>query len=79
MALAFKRMYVDIPADTHDKLKMLAVERGMSQKGLVAELIEQACERKPARKKPLRKVTKKRPIKRKPRSKKRGKKNRKKK
>jgi hypothetical protein len=71
-------MYVDIPADTHDRLKMLAVERGMSQKGLVAELIEQACDSKPARKKSPRKVTKKRPTKRKLRSKKRGKKNRKK-
>lgn len=74
MSLTFKRMYVDIPVDTHDKLKMLAVERGMSQKGLLAELIEQACAVKPARKKSPRKVSKKRPTRRKLRSKKRGKK-----
>lgn len=77
MPLAFKRMYVDIPTNTHDKLKVLAVERGMSQKGLLAELIETACVRKSARKKPLRKVTKKRPTKRTPKRKKRGKKKRK--
>lgn len=71
MSLVFKRMYVDIPADTHDRLKMLAVERGMSQKGLLAKLIEQACEVKPVTK-PRRKVTKKRPQARKPRRKTRG-------
>ena len=63
MTLAFKRMYVDIPTETHDKLKALAVKRGMSQKGLLAELIEQACARKtvrkPARKTVRRKVKKK--------------------
>lgn len=51
MSLAFKRMYVDIPTETHDKLVTLAHERGMSQKGLVAELIENATTKKPATKK----------------------------
>ena len=48
--LAFKRMYVDIPPDTKEKLEKLAAQKGMSQKGLVALLIENACEqkRKPA-------------------------------
>ncbi len=43
MSLAFKRMYIDIPTDTHDKLVTEAANRGMSQKGLVAMLIEEAC------------------------------------
>jgi hypothetical protein len=51
MSLTFKRMYVDIPANVHDELKILAVKRGMSQKALVADLILQACATKPARKK----------------------------
>lgn len=55
MSLAFKRMYVDIPADTHDRLKILAVERGMSQKALVADLIESACAQKSKRKKTTKK------------------------
>lgn len=41
--LAFARMYVDIPADTKEKLVKLAAETGMSQKALVAQLIENAC------------------------------------
>lgn len=41
--LAWKRVYVDIPTETHARLGVLAKERGMSQKALVAELIEQAC------------------------------------
>ena len=51
--LAFKRMYVDIPTETHEGLVKLAAERGMSQKGLVAELIENeiAASKKPATKK----------------------------
>ena len=64
MTLAFKRMYVDIPTETHDKLKVLAAKRGMAQKVLVAELIEQACAsksaRKPTRKKAKKKAKKKR-------------------
>jgi hypothetical protein len=52
-------MYVDIPADTHDRLKILAVERGMSQKGLLADLIEQACASKPARRTSKKKAKKK--------------------
>ncbi len=59
MTLAFKRMYVDIPTETHDRLKALAVKRGMSQKGLLAELIEQACASKPARKTTRKKAKKK--------------------
>ena len=59
MSLAFKRMYVDIPADTHDRLKLLAVERGMSQKGLLAELIEGAWASKPTRKKAKKKAKRK--------------------
>ena len=47
MTLAFKRMYIDIPTDTHNKLVIEAANRGMSQKGLVAQLIENAC--KPAK------------------------------
>lgn len=53
--LAFKRMYVDIPTETHEKLVELAAERGMSQKGLVAELIENAANPP----KPQRKTTRK--------------------
>ncbi len=68
MSLTFKRMYVDIPAETHDKLKILAVEKGMSQKGLVADLIEAACipETQTSRPNPptrKRKVTRKKPAK----------------
>ena len=54
MSLAFKRMYVDIPTETHEGLVKLAAERGMSQKGLVAELIDrevEAAKPKPATKK----------------------------
>jgi len=40
--MAFKRMYIDIPTETHNGLVDLAAERGMSQKGLVAELINEA-------------------------------------
>ncbi len=43
MSLAFKRMYIDIPTDTHERLVKEAANRGMSQKGLVAQLIEEAC------------------------------------
>ncbi len=43
MGLAFKRMYVDIPTETHGRLVTEAANRGMSQKGLVAQLIEDAC------------------------------------
>ena len=64
MNLPLKRMYVDIPTNVHDDLKILAVKRGMSQKGLVADLIIQACETKPARKKAKKKVVKKRKTKR---------------
>jgi hypothetical protein len=50
--LAFARMYVDIPTETKAKLVQLAADRGMSQKALVAHLIEEACnEAKPATKK----------------------------
>lgn len=54
MSLAFKRMYVDIPPDTKEKLEKLAAEKGMSQKALVAELIENACQ-KPATKRKTKK------------------------
>ena len=60
MNLPLKRVFIDIPTNVHDDLKILAVQRGMSQKGLVAELIIQACATKPARKKAKKKVTKKR-------------------
>lgn len=43
MSLAFSRMYVDIPAETKEKLVERAAELGMSQKGLVAQLIEKEC------------------------------------
>lgn len=58
MSLAFVRMYVDIPADTKEKLVLLASERGLSQKGLVAQLIEEACEQKPTRRKAKKKAKK---------------------
>jgi len=48
--MAFKRMYIDIPTETHERLVVEAANRGMSQKGLVAELIEAACKPKPKRK-----------------------------
>lgn len=48
--LAFKRMYVDIPTETHGKLVERAAEKGVSQKGLLAELIEAECNPKPKRK-----------------------------
>ena len=52
MSLAFKRMYIDIPTETHELLVEEAANRGMSQKALVAHLIEKACapEPKPKRK-----------------------------
>lgn len=43
MSLPFKRMYVDIPAETKEKLSKRAADLGMSQKALVAQLIEQEC------------------------------------
>ena len=50
MSLPWKRMHVDIPVDTKERLEKLAAEKGMSQKALVALLIENACDqkRKPA-------------------------------
>lgn len=59
--LAFKRMYVDIPTATHAKLVKEAATRGMSQKGLLAELIEDCC--KPAKR--SKKKAKRKPAKRK--------------
>lgn len=59
--LAFKRMYVDIPTDTHEKLVIEAAARGMSQKGLLAQLIEDCV--KPAKRK---RATVKKKAKRKP-------------
>lgn len=60
--MVFKRMYVDIPTETHAKLVIEAASCGMSQKALVAELIEERCnksklkpKRKAARKKAKRK------------------------
>ena len=50
MSLVFKRIYIDIPTETHNKLVKVAAERGQSQKGLVAELIEKECTSKPKRK-----------------------------
>lgn len=47
MSLVYKRVYVDIPTETHAKLVALASERGMSQKSLLAELIEAATSSKP--------------------------------
>lgn len=64
MSLVYKRMYVDIPTATHDKLVIEAAKRGMAQKVMVAQLIEDAC--KKSKPKPKRKVTKKKVIKRKP-------------
>lgn len=54
MSLPFYRMYVDIPAATKEKLVKRAAELGMSQKALVAQLIEKECVplKKPATKKP---------------------------
>lgn len=51
--LAFARMYVDIPAETKEKLVKRAAELGVSQKALVAQLIETECTppKKPQRKK----------------------------
>lgn len=55
MSLAYKRVYVDIPTETHERLVIEAAKRGMAQKVLVAELIEEACKptvkRKTTRKK----------------------------
>jgi hypothetical protein len=54
-------MYVDIPAATKEKLVERAAELGMSQKGLLAHLIEQECapaKRKPATKKRAKKKSK---------------------
>ena len=62
MSLPFKRMYVDIPAETKERLKKRAAEIGMSQKALVAQLIEQECA-------PKKRVTKKKTTRRKTRGK----------
>ena len=43
MTMPFHRMYVDIPTETKQKLVKRAEELGMSQKALVAQLIEQEC------------------------------------
>ena len=63
--LAFKRMYVDIPTDTHEKLVKEAAARGMSQKGLLAELIED-CVKPPKRKRVKPAIRSKKKAKRKP-------------
>ena len=57
MSLPFSRMYVDIPAETKERLKERAAELGTSMKALVAKLIEQECAppKKPATKKTRRK------------------------
>ncbi len=56
MGLAFKRMYIDIPTDTKDRLVIEAANRGMSQKGLVAQLIEDACKPVKSKRKTKRKT-----------------------
>ena len=57
MTMPFHRMYVDIPAATKEKLVKRAADLGMSQKALVAQLIEQECAptKRPATKKTRRK------------------------
>lgn len=57
MTAPFSRMYVDIPTETKEKLVKRSAELGMSQKALVAQLIENECAppKKPATKKRSRK------------------------
>ena len=55
MSLVYKRMYVDIPTETHARLVVEAARRGMAQKVLVAQLIEDACTKKRSKKKAKRK------------------------
>lgn len=44
MALAFKRVYVDVTPETHARLQEKARERNMSQKAFLESLINEACE-----------------------------------
>ena len=60
MSQVFKRMYVDIPAETHDRLKKFASDNGMSQKATVAKLIEDAVSQAKSPPKRKRKPAKKR-------------------
>lgn len=40
MGVAFHRVYVDISSETREQLKALCEARGMTQKALIAALIE---------------------------------------
>jgi len=40
--VAFKRLQIDVPPDVAHKLKQLALDMGMAQKRLVAQLIQDA-------------------------------------
>lgn len=53
MGLAFKRMYIDIPADQHAEFKALAETQGKSMSALIRELIAEKLhqERKPGKRK----------------------------
>lgn len=43
MSAPFSRIYVDVPAELHQALKVRAVEAGKPMKVLLAELIEKEC------------------------------------
>lgn len=62
--LPFKRMYVDIPTETHDKLVIEAASRGMSQKGLLAQLIEDCVSAPKSTRKQAKKKAKRKPARR---------------
>lgn len=40
MPLAYRRIYIDLPTDTADAFKVLAAQRGKSQRALFAEIVE---------------------------------------
>lgn len=51
MAVAFKRMYVDLPADVHAKFQEKCASEGRPMKTVLEELIIQHTETKRGRKK----------------------------
>ena len=44
MAVAFKRKYIDIPTDLAARVKVAAIELGVSERALIADAIALRCD-----------------------------------
>ena len=42
MASPWKRVYTDVPVEVHEKFKILAIQKGVTIKGLLADLMTNA-------------------------------------